>query len=213
MLKGKEFGTAIGKAIQLKLDSGAVKSKADIARHFDIKPPSLVDWVKKGSVSKDKLPELWRFFSDVAGPDHWGMTDSEWPTGIFAKSIGCSMSDLTPLLGKESKGSQEQHREATTAQDIAKALRITVHAISERWGISIADLIDGSDAAMSRVEASISARLPLQEASAVPAKEPRSKKPRSKPTSVHDYNPPGAGYANREEPADQPTSLDGSAED
>jgi len=82
MLKGKEFGVAIARAIQLKLDSGAVKTKAEIARHFGMKPPSLADWVKKGSVAKDKLPELWRYFSDVAGPDHWGMTKSEWPAGL-----------------------------------------------------------------------------------------------------------------------------------
>lgn len=82
MLKGKEFGKAIGQAIQRKLDNGQVKSKAEIARHFSMKPPSLSDWVKKGAVSKDKLPELWRYFSDVAGPDHWGMTDEEWPRGL-----------------------------------------------------------------------------------------------------------------------------------
>lgn len=82
MLKGKEFGAAIARAIQLKLDSGAAKTKAEIARHFGMKPPSLADWVKKGSVAKDKLPELWRYFSDVAGPDHWGMTKSEWPAGL-----------------------------------------------------------------------------------------------------------------------------------
>ncbi len=82
MLKGKEFGAAIGAAIQKKLDSGAVRSKAEIARHFGIKPPSLYDWEKKGSVDKSKLTELWRYFSDVVGPEHWGMTSSEWPFGL-----------------------------------------------------------------------------------------------------------------------------------
>ena len=70
MLKGKEFGAAIDSAIKRKLESGAIEARADVARHFGIKPPSIVDWVKKGSISKDKLPELWRYFSDVAGPDH-----------------------------------------------------------------------------------------------------------------------------------------------
>lgn len=82
MLKGKDFGVALGKAIDLKLQNGSVKSKAEIARHFQMKPPSLSDWVKKGAVSKDKLPELWRYFSDVADHVHWGMTRSEWPFGL-----------------------------------------------------------------------------------------------------------------------------------
>lgn len=62
------------KAITLKMDCGAVASKAEIARHFGIKPPSIHDWIKKGSISKDKLPELWRYFSDVVGPEHWGIS-------------------------------------------------------------------------------------------------------------------------------------------
>lgn len=47
MLKKKEFGEAIGRAIDLKIERGIIPSKAEIARHFSVKPPSLVDWVKK----------------------------------------------------------------------------------------------------------------------------------------------------------------------
>lgn len=79
MLTGKRLGDAIAVAIKRKLESGAVKSKAEIARHFHVKLPSIYDWVKKGSISKDKLPELWAFFADVAGPEHWGMPG--WPGG------------------------------------------------------------------------------------------------------------------------------------
>lgn len=82
MLKGKDFGAAISEAIQRMLDAGKVRSKAEIARHFDIKPPSLSDWEKRGTVSKDKLPEVWRYFSSVAGPEHWGLDRSEWPAGL-----------------------------------------------------------------------------------------------------------------------------------
>lgn len=85
MLKGKQFGEAIGLAIGMKLERNLAASKAEIARHFNMKPPSLSDWVKKGSVAKDKLPELWRYFSDVAGPSHWGMTEKEWPAGLTAE--------------------------------------------------------------------------------------------------------------------------------
>lgn len=79
MLTGKELGAAIAFAIKLKMKSTGI-SKKDIADHFGIKPPSIYDWIKKGSISKDKLPELWRFFSDVVGPEHWGL--KSWPVPL-----------------------------------------------------------------------------------------------------------------------------------
>jgi len=84
MLKGKEFGQAIETAIRLKIESGGARSQAEIARHFGVKPPSVKDWVKKGAIAKERLPELWRYFEDVAGPEHWGMTVDEWPAGLSA---------------------------------------------------------------------------------------------------------------------------------
>lgn len=74
MLTGKELGDAINQAIKLKIASGAVSSKKEIAQHFGIEPPSIHDWIKKGSISKDKLPELWDYFSDVVGKEHWGIS-------------------------------------------------------------------------------------------------------------------------------------------
>lgn len=42
MLKGKEFGAAIGEAIKKKLaKDGGPQSKAEIARHFKMKPPAM----------------------------------------------------------------------------------------------------------------------------------------------------------------------------
>lgn len=85
MLKGKELGNAIGKAIQLKLDYSKAKSRTEIARHFGVKLPSIYDWIKKGAISKDKLPELWNYFSDVVGMDHWGIEENKLnfdPTNI-----------------------------------------------------------------------------------------------------------------------------------
>lgn len=82
MLKGKELGKAIDFAINAKIAAGYARSKAEIAREFGMKPPPLVDWVKKGSISKDKLPKLWKYFSDVVGPDHWGLEKCEWPAGL-----------------------------------------------------------------------------------------------------------------------------------
>jgi len=75
MLTGKQLGQAIAQAIALKKASGAIKREADVAAHFGVRQPSLADWKKRGTISKEKLPELWRYFSDVVGPEHWGLTE------------------------------------------------------------------------------------------------------------------------------------------
>lgn len=82
MLTGKELGAAIDAAIKKKIDSGKIRTKAEVARHFDIKPPSLHDWIKRGTVSKERLPQIWRYFSDVVGPEHWGVKAFDWPSGL-----------------------------------------------------------------------------------------------------------------------------------
>lgn len=74
MLTGVELGRAIEAAIQQK----GVTKKA-LAAHFGIQPPSIQDWVKRGTIDKEKLPRLWAFFSDTVGPEHWGL--DRYPTG------------------------------------------------------------------------------------------------------------------------------------
>lgn len=80
MLTGKKLGAAISVAIDKKLANGSAKSKADIARYFGIEPPSIYDWINRGTVTKDKLPKIWDYFSDVVGLDHWGLDGAgNWP--------------------------------------------------------------------------------------------------------------------------------------
>ena len=69
MLTGKELGAAIEAAIKLKR-----VRKTDLAREFGVKPPSISDWCKRGTISKDKLMHLFEYFTDVVGPEHWGIT-------------------------------------------------------------------------------------------------------------------------------------------
>lgn len=59
--------------MQLKAAKGV--SQVEIARHFEVKPPSVQDWMNKGTIGKEKLPELWDYFSDVVGPEHWGLRE------------------------------------------------------------------------------------------------------------------------------------------
>lgn len=72
MLTGKELGEAIADAIEKK---GV--SKAEVARHFGVKPPSVQDWIKFGRISKRHLDGIFEYFSDVAGPEHWGLTEQK----------------------------------------------------------------------------------------------------------------------------------------
>lgn len=71
MLTGEELGAAIRAAIQKK---GV--SQVAVAAHFGVKPPSIQDWMRRGTIGKEKLPRLWAYFSDVVGPEHWGLTGS-----------------------------------------------------------------------------------------------------------------------------------------
>lgn len=78
MLTGKDLGDAIREAVRLKdlkeRDAGRPGVRlVDVASHFGVKPPSVQDWLRQGTISKDKLPVLWLYFSDVVGPEHWGL--------------------------------------------------------------------------------------------------------------------------------------------
>ncbi|AOV05702.1 peptidase S24-like family protein [Delftia acidovorans] len=79
MLTGEKLGQAIAEAIELK---GV--SKKEVAEHFEVRPPSIQDWVNRGTISKDKLPKLWSYFADVVQPAHWGLPD--YPPGTTAET-------------------------------------------------------------------------------------------------------------------------------
>jgi len=68
MLTGEKLGSAIREAIRRK---GV--TQVAVAEHFGVRPPSVQDWIRRGTIGKDKLPELWAYFADVVGPEHWGM--------------------------------------------------------------------------------------------------------------------------------------------
>lgn len=68
MLTGQELGAAIESA---RLKMGITKKA--LAEAFGVKPPSIQDWINRGTIDKAKLPQLWSFFESVAGPEHWGL--------------------------------------------------------------------------------------------------------------------------------------------
>lgn len=68
MLTGPELGAAIEAA---RIAKGV--SKKDLADDFSVKPPSIQGWVKNGRIDKSKLMDVIAYFSDVVGPEHWGL--------------------------------------------------------------------------------------------------------------------------------------------
>lgn len=90
MLTGKQLGHAIAEAIRLK----GVTQK-DVAKHFGVKPPSIQDWIKRGTIDKAKLPGLWHYFSDVVDPKHWGF--EAFPVDLAPEKEHPPASDTWPF--------------------------------------------------------------------------------------------------------------------
>lgn len=72
MISGEKLGAALTQAMQLK----GVGPK-EVAEHFDIKPPSVKDWQKRGCIHKKHLGRLVAYFADVVPEGHWGADPDE----------------------------------------------------------------------------------------------------------------------------------------
>ncbi len=68
MLTGEKLGAAIEQA---RLKKGV--SKKALADAMGVKPASVQDWVKFGRIAKERINDLVAYFSDVVGPEHWGL--------------------------------------------------------------------------------------------------------------------------------------------
>lgn len=64
-------GSALGAAIKEAMDK-ANMSQAEIARKFNVKPPSVSGWIKTGRISKGNFEKLRVMFADVVSEHHWG---------------------------------------------------------------------------------------------------------------------------------------------
>lgn len=62
------MGAAIEQAIELKKIT-----VANLADRFGVRRPSVYGWIRSGRIDKGKLPELYAYFADVVGPEHWGL--------------------------------------------------------------------------------------------------------------------------------------------
>jgi hypothetical protein len=78
MLTGPELGAALRAAISKKAalyesQGHGRLTKKNVAEAFGVKPPSLQDWMNFGRIGKQHLNTLVEYFSDVVGPEHWGI--------------------------------------------------------------------------------------------------------------------------------------------
>ncbi|WP_236234672.1 S24 family peptidase [Pseudomonas tohonis] len=80
MLTGQDLGKAIEAA---RLKKGVTKSA--MAATFQVTSPSIQGWVNTGRIDKTKLIEVIRYFSDVVGPEHWGLTQED---GFLLQPLG-----------------------------------------------------------------------------------------------------------------------------
>lgn len=110
MLTGKVLGDAIRAALKKK----GVTQKA-LAAHFDVQPPSVHGWLTTGTIGKEKLVELWRYFAPEIGPEHWGL--DEFPAPGIAQ--GFDASNVTAALTRESAPTPYRIPEALEILEVA----------------------------------------------------------------------------------------------
>ncbi|PLU99892.1 XRE family transcriptional regulator [Pseudomonas plecoglossicida] len=113
MLTGPELGAAIEAA---RIAKGV--SKKQLADDFQVKPPSVQGWVKNGRIDKSKLMDVIAYFSDVVGPEHWGLrpgftyeTLPDVAPGFVEDAAPTSAADMVRnMLAKQGKNLSESAR-------------------------------------------------------------------------------------------------------
>lgn len=96
MLTGEKLGAAVKSAMKKK---GV--TQITVADEFGIKQPSVSEWTRFGRVGKEHLVHLVEYFSDVVGPEHWG---------------------LPPTWGKKIAPAPTEHPQPDRWRQVAKAI-------------------------------------------------------------------------------------------
>jgi phage repressor protein C with HTH and peptisase S24 domain len=137
MLTGPELGAAIDAA---RIAKGVSKKK--LADDFSVKPPSIQGWVNNGRIDKSKLMDVIAYFSDVVGPEHWGLrpgfsyanvTDENPERGLAlvgGEANSSSAADkLREMLAGKSLGNEKLQRLLAVAEgdEVEEAGGVLVH--------------------------------------------------------------------------------------
>lgn len=133
MLTGPELGAAIDAA---RIAKGV--SKKQLADDFQVKPPSVQGWVKNGRIDKSKLMDVIVYFSDVVGPEHWGLRPGfsyeslpEITPEPVAEPAPASAAEMVrAMLAKQGKN----------LSDIARAQLIAAAEATDEGSVVTADL-------------------------------------------------------------------------
>lgn len=110
MLTGPELGAAIEAA---RIAKGV--SKKNLADDFSVKPPSIQGWVKNGRIDKSKLMDVIAYFSDVVGPEHWGLRP-----GFSYENL-----EVTSEDSSSAQDSDNGHSLASSAADMVRQMLAT----------------------------------------------------------------------------------------
>lgn len=94
MLTGADLGRAIDAA---RIAKGL--SRADLARAFGVRPQSVQDWLRRGTVDRDRLIRLLEFFADVVPPSHWGLPAEATPLLAILQPPGENLAAAVQALG------------------------------------------------------------------------------------------------------------------
>jgi transcriptional regulator with XRE-family HTH domain len=91
-------GEQLGRAIEEARQKMGITKKA-LADRFGVKPPSIQDWVRRGTIDKEKLIDLIAFFAPVVGPEHWGLPPGATALAQVARSAGDPLGDALTIVG------------------------------------------------------------------------------------------------------------------
>ena len=140
MLTGEKLGAAIEQAREKK----GVSKKA-LADAMGVKPASVQDWVKFGRIAKERINDLVAYFSDVVGPEHWGL---DFPSAVKERQSE----------SKARKGSGPTH--SATAYNPIAAETKTLKGVSVRPIVtyeSLEELPKESTVLITRIDVELSA--------------------------------------------------------
>lgn len=134
MLQGKELADALGLAIEAKrlLPGFERLGPTQLAREFGVAQGSMSEALKTGRLAKKHIPKLLEFFSDVVGPDHWGLpfSKTEFDVMLLLRELPSDMQSLVVDRMRQ----EVQRRRSDAQASIEGMFKTAAGASSKRNG-------------------------------------------------------------------------------
>lgn len=140
MLEGPALGHALREAMTRKR-----VTQQQVADVFGVKQPSVADWLKHGRVAKRHINRMLEFFSDVVGPEHWGLPTGEAShiqPAVVSEQPANYGPELTPLehellAALRQLPESEQREAANRVMARAEELNRLVETVLAKRGIKV----------------------------------------------------------------------------